>query len=261
VKEADIKAALIDRLVEKKQVDGDAIIANELVVADRRADIVVANRKLHAFEIKSDSDSLYRLAPQVDVYSQHFNKVTVVCGPKYINAIMSLLDKDIAVWLVQKRNSRIEWKVIRRGRCCQLTDRDKLLSFLPMANAIPLLRSHGVSCSWGIPRAELTHRALKIPLPALRSGVLNYIKDRHADANTKFMEKRNNCNTLVDDLNLLGLFDKPVVNSNSAADRAELIEQMKDYQDIASRHPNAIDISKIPGNTFSKPYHVIPRAR
>ncbi len=62
--ESDIKALLIQFLMEKNILSEDAIIINELTVDKyaRRADIVLLKKdELHAYEIKSDADSLTRL--------------------------------------------------------------------------------------------------------------------------------------------------------------------------------------------------------
>ncbi|CAQ83853.1 MULTISPECIES: sce7726 family protein [Photorhabdus] len=69
-KEDSIKAALIDWLIERNELNDNAVLINELPIANfsRRVDLALANGKLHAYEIKSDSDSLARLEGQISTY-------------------------------------------------------------------------------------------------------------------------------------------------------------------------------------------------
>jgi len=112
--EGDIKAAVIDRLFASAALS-DAVLINEMVIANwsRRADLVVANGKLHAFEIKSDFDSLRRLQGQVETYLSRFDKVTVVCTPKFAQLVRDCTESRVEKYLTRspcpsaRRNSKL----------------------------------------------------------------------------------------------------------------------------------------------------------
>lgn len=75
LREQEVKIALINWLYINGHLN-DATIINEMVVANwaRRADLAVANGNLHAFEIKSDFDSLKRLEGQLSTFSSRFEQ-------------------------------------------------------------------------------------------------------------------------------------------------------------------------------------------
>lgn len=52
-----------------------------------RADLVVINGHVNAFEIKSDYDSLQRLTNQVQEYDRNFERNCIVVGEKYIDEV------------------------------------------------------------------------------------------------------------------------------------------------------------------------------
>jgi hypothetical protein len=66
-----IRPALRSRLLVEHAHDPETVLIEELGLRRGlvRVDIAVVNGLLHGYEIKSDRDSLRRLAKQVDVYS------------------------------------------------------------------------------------------------------------------------------------------------------------------------------------------------
>lgn len=73
----------------------DSIIVNEMQLCHgaARVDIAVVNGSLHGYEIKSDRDTLERLANQMDVYNRFFDYITIVCGQRYISDIKTIVPK------------------------------------------------------------------------------------------------------------------------------------------------------------------------
>ncbi|MBX9303413.1 sce7726 family protein, partial [Serratia marcescens] len=98
LREQDVKIAFIGWLYKKGLLD-DATIINEMVVANwsRRADLAVANGHLQAFEIKSDFDSLKRLDGQLEIFTSRFEKVTVVCAPKFTYEVKKKVTPEVGV--------------------------------------------------------------------------------------------------------------------------------------------------------------------
>jgi hypothetical protein len=60
------------------------LIVEEFGCNSARTDIAVINGSLHAFEIKSDSDSLDRLPSQIEAYQGVFEYITLVCGSRLL---------------------------------------------------------------------------------------------------------------------------------------------------------------------------------
>lgn len=101
IAEARLKAAVIDRLMSSSHVDDDAVLISEMTVANwsRRADLVLANGNLWAFEIKSEADSLSRLAGQIQTFRTHFEKLTLVVASRFENKVLRTLPEGVGLWV------------------------------------------------------------------------------------------------------------------------------------------------------------------
>ena len=90
MKDPEIRRELRARLTNAYPADQGTLVIDELGLCSGlvRADLVVVNRSLTAFEIKSDSDTRARLREQVRIYSRVFDNATIVVGPRHIEAAM-----------------------------------------------------------------------------------------------------------------------------------------------------------------------------
>lgn len=179
--EKQIKMALIARLKKKGYIDHDAIYIDELTVgSERRADLVVANGKLSAFEIKSDFDNLSRLPGQVSAYKRSFDKVIIVCSEKHVIKTKEITDKDIEVWSVSKnREGNYCWKVARRGRASKTISKQALLSMANKNEVFRLLRESRISVSSKASRYEMVALANSLPFTKIQSYSLSLIKEKY----------------------------------------------------------------------------------
>ncbi len=113
--ENDIKAMLINDMARRGLVCGSDVLINELTLNKfkRRADLVVAGKSgLHAYEIKSEADSLYRLEGQIEDYLKYFDKVTIVTHSRHTPKILETVTKNVEVWELKNTG----FKIIRRGK-------------------------------------------------------------------------------------------------------------------------------------------------
>lgn len=110
IAEARLKAAVIDRLMSSPHVDDDAVLISEMTVANwsRRADLVLANGNLWAFEIKSEADSLSRLAGQVQTFRTHFEKLTLVVASRFENKVLHTLPEGVGLWVETGEGDLVE---------------------------------------------------------------------------------------------------------------------------------------------------------
>lgn len=109
--EKEIKKTVLNYLLNKSELNKDVTIINELTIDSfsRRLDLaVLTNKKIVAYEIKSDADSLSRLSGQLEKYRQYVDKIIVITTPKYLDNILNLVSDNIEVWRVieQKNNHR-----------------------------------------------------------------------------------------------------------------------------------------------------------
>jgi hypothetical protein len=90
-KDSDIRAALHAKRFRRARAQPDTLIIDELGLAHAksRIDIAVINGCIHGYEIKSAKDTLDRLAPQIDVYRETLQKLTIVAAPKHVAGILA----------------------------------------------------------------------------------------------------------------------------------------------------------------------------
>lgn len=190
-KERVIKAALIDWLYSKGMVH-DAVIINEMVVANwtRRADVVVANGHLYAFEIKSEVDTLKRLDGQVKSFSEHFDKVVVVAASKFISSILQEYPPEIGVLEASMNNGSLVFKQVRAGRISTIKSVKSLSSHLPKVELVKLLKQNGINADATARRASLELLLDDIPLKRARAFVLDSIKNKYRETFESFNASR-----------------------------------------------------------------------
>jgi hypothetical protein len=89
----DIRAALRESLRRSHSSEPTCAIVDELALCDSvsRVDVAVINGAMHAYEIKSDRDSLSRLPFQQETYAKCFDTVTAVIGSKHMKHIASAI--------------------------------------------------------------------------------------------------------------------------------------------------------------------------
>ena len=94
----DIRAYLSDTYLLRYKNDGVSHVVQEmgLLAHTARIDIGVINGQLVGYEIKSDRDNLDRLPAQMEIYSQIFGLVTVICGPKHERKLLAWLDEHFS---------------------------------------------------------------------------------------------------------------------------------------------------------------------
>ena len=80
-----------------------------------RIDVLSIGEEVHAYEIKTDLDSLDRLESQLRDYSSTFEKVSVVCGPGKLEKLKEILEPEIGIILL---NSYDEMETIREATSC-----------------------------------------------------------------------------------------------------------------------------------------------
>lgn len=182
--EPDIKVALAQRLLERGELAGDAVLINEFAVGDwsRRADFAIANGRLQAFEVKSAADSLVRLDGQLETYLKLFDKVTVAAAPCHIDSVLQKAPDEVSV--VKVDLSRV--KIVRRGRVQEIRSPSALISLLLVREMKALLRARGVRVAPRDGRDELEAKASKLPVSVLRSAVLCGIKSRYRRSFDRF---------------------------------------------------------------------------
>ena len=106
--DTDIRAALRNKLTSTYGNHPETVVLDELGVCrgEVRVDVAVVNGKIHGYEIKSDRDSLRRLAGQVELYGKVLDQATLVVGERHFDAAAAMLPEWWGLLLVDFTSSR-----------------------------------------------------------------------------------------------------------------------------------------------------------
>lgn len=239
--EAIIKAAVVDRLL-RHHINDDAVLISEMVLPNglRRADLAVANGFLHAFEIKSDRDTLDRLDGQLEAYTAQFDKVTLVVATRFVESVLSKYPKHVEVWEALNDGARVRIKLRRRGECMPVRSAAILGGFLRKTELAIFLRSEGVDITAAAPRLNLMQELERVGVTRLRRFVLSTVKRRYKTLHDTFMARR--CEvTLPVDLVALRRAEIGIVQSVDQLESGPAVSDAKSGQ----RRERAVNVDRL----------------
>lgn len=99
--ENHLKAQILNELRRRGRISSATVLINELPLGATgvRADMALISRHVTGVEIKSERDSLKRLARQLLVYRSYFNKTILVLGSKHWQEASSMDLSGIEIWI------------------------------------------------------------------------------------------------------------------------------------------------------------------
>ena len=165
VPDAEIRPALREHLTRVHAHETDTVFVEELGLSrgQVRIDLAVVNGALHGFEIKSDFDSLKRLARQVDLYSQVLDRATLVVGERFAPRATSLVPFWWGVVRVTSRPKGLRFTTLRRSRLNPRRNARVLAELLWVNHAMALLQDRGAARGLrGKPRRVLWDRLCEL---------------------------------------------------------------------------------------------------
>lgn len=188
--EGDIKALIIQSLLDGNYSnDEPPIVINEFTIGNyaRRADLVlIKNNELHAYEVKSEYDSLVRLEGQISKYLEFFDKVTVVLTRKHINKAKTML--PINVQIMEVNEGKI--KVVRRGRKVIIKNKNSFISLMTCAELKSLASFMGIKTD-NYRRKTLELALLSVNVSVLRDYCLMCIQKKYKQQYMDFLKITN----------------------------------------------------------------------
>ena len=142
-RDSEIRKVLLADLKQKYSDTEHDLIVEEFGCKSARADVAVINGSLHAYEIKSDSDSLDRLPSQMDAYEGVFEYVTLVCGHRLLDHAKSVIPIWWGLQRAENKNGSVQLKELRAPRLNPCQDTLALARMLWKTEALSCLRKHG----------------------------------------------------------------------------------------------------------------------
>lgn len=183
MRDSDLRTALLRKLDRRHLHDPDTLILQELGLRHgaARVDIAVVNGCLHGYELKSDKDSLGRLARQERIYSSVLDRVTLIAGHRHLEEAMNLVP---AWWGVQVAEmgprGGVLFSLVRRARNNPSQDILAVAKLLWREEALELLHQVGVRRGFvSKPRAAIYARLAEVARPEeIRSRVRDRLRGR-----------------------------------------------------------------------------------
>ncbi len=179
-RDADIRSVLLASLKAKYSDKNHDLIVEEFGCKAALADVAVINGFLHAYEIKSDSDSLDRLPSQMDAYESVFEYVTLVCGRRLLERARTAIPDW---WGLQRAEFKVGVVSIRELRAPKPNPNQSPLAVAKMLwkiEALRVLRKYGHRGVTSKCTADEVSNALAahVPIAELTNEVRQAVKAR-----------------------------------------------------------------------------------
>ena len=157
------RAALTHKVLMGTHSLNTACMLNEFRAGACKADLAILNGTATAYEIKSERDSLSRLANQVGNYKRVFAKVFVIASESHVASVLDTVPDDIGVMMLSSRYriSTVRDAEDRPDRICPATVFESLRS----AEAGAILKSLGIALP-DVPNTQ-RHAAMRALFEAL----------------------------------------------------------------------------------------------
>lgn len=182
IRDLDIRAPLIDMLLQEHQNEEDTLIVNEMGVlhGQSRVDVAVVNGIIHGFEIKSECDSLYRLKNQMEDYNKVFDRMTIVAADAFVDRIKEIVPLWWGIVSVKNKQGTPVLRKLRKGRVNAKVDPLSLVHFLWKEEAIEILKQKGLHRGYlNKPKLKIYQQLVdNVPLSELKMLVNQIIKNR-----------------------------------------------------------------------------------
>ncbi|WP_085124124.1 sce7726 family protein [Tistlia consotensis] len=99
------RAAVTHKILLGKHSLNTACMLTEFRAGKSKADLVILNGTATVFEIKSERDSLARLANQVENYKKVFAAVNVIASEAHVGGVLATVSDDVGVMCLSRRYS------------------------------------------------------------------------------------------------------------------------------------------------------------
>lgn len=178
--DSDIRGA-VRHWLQNRYAD-DSRIVEEMGIwsGSVRIDLAVINGELHGFELKSERDTLARLKDQSEIYSQVFDRMTLVTAKRHLDKATSKIPTWWGVTLAQFEGETIELESIKAADRNVNVDPLQLARLLWRAEALQILERRGLSRGYKSRTAEVVAARLAevLSLAELSAEVRQVLKTR-----------------------------------------------------------------------------------
>lgn len=183
MRDVDVRVAILNWLGSRHAGEIDTRIVEEMGIwsGSVRVDVAVINGEMQGFEIKSARDNLNRLPFQAEIYSQVFDRVTLVTAqnhavkaeiiiPTWWGISHAVVTRESSVKIVPKRKAKLN-PSIQPIQLARLLWRDE---------AIIVLDRHGLAKGYRSKSSDVLvdRLATELPIGVLKTEVRSVLKTR-----------------------------------------------------------------------------------
>ena len=180
LKDCDMRVLLIEEL-NRINAQHNYRIIEEMAVCDgdARVDVAVANGKLCGYEIKSDADTLERLALQQRCYDKTFDRMSIVVGEKFKDKIEEYIPNYWGIYIASEHSKGRRIRKIRSAKINKNVEAASLLELLWKDEVASLLKLAGIKGISGKNRRILRQIAIdNVPFKEIKKFTRETIKNR-----------------------------------------------------------------------------------
>lgn len=148
----------------------------------RRADLVHANGKLSAYEIKSESDNLSRWPGQEEAYFKVFDHVWLCCHTRHIEKALVKSSDQTGILLIDDHSNIA---VVRKPKINKHYDIEEVARLLWRSEIDSLLSKKGININPKERIAQAREKLLKnCSNPELKKETISLLKERYVGRST-----------------------------------------------------------------------------
>jgi hypothetical protein len=184
--EAATKAAFLQDLKARGKIS-NSIVISELTVGHyaNRADIVLANSKLHCFEIKTSRDRLLRLEDQIQSYSGCFDLITVVVATTHLEKVKKSIPDYVGIVEIFGNEIDILFNIVRKAKINKNKTKKGMLGFLPAKDIRSFVSGKPASGK----RIDIVSLAERLPEKEIHKNIIEFLKNRYTPSHLAFWDK------------------------------------------------------------------------
>lgn len=203
--ENHLKAALLNCLIEKKEVCSDDLIISELPfynwISDGRADLaIIRKNRMTAYEVKSAYDSLSRLGDQFLKYDEAFDDFYIVCAEKFLKSVIAEYGEHSGIYLYENNAVKKLQKCIH-SLC---TNKSVFLNYLDSKNLKVVAKEYGLKKSYSYSKFFLKEFVEKnLTDEQIKKVALESLRRKYARVNRNFWWATKGRKVFPGDLRLL----------------------------------------------------------
>ena len=180
--EAIVRHRLRDEVLASAGKPSDAICEFWVPRSNERADVVVIDAHLSAFEIKTDRDTLKRLPRQATAYARLFDRCTVVVAERHMAAAMEMLSEWWGVIAIVTDKRQPSFRSVRSAAPNDGVDPETLVRLLWREEVRAALSALGNEPDPRASRSSMWHHLLSlVDLDRLKQAVRGALLGRDPD--------------------------------------------------------------------------------